>query len=285
MNVSENIKNNCVLVVNSCDDYSDIWEVFFCALKEQWHECNIDIILNTESKTFTYSGLNLNVENMNSQYQVISWGERLIATLENIDKEFVITLFDDFLLEEKVKLNNIANCIEWMKSDNSISTFYFFHNQGKNKNDNLYPGFELTGRFNDYRLNSAPAIWRRKRLIELTGKIDSPWAWECFGSSKTYTKKNKMYCAKVGCEDTFVYKHELGGGIRRGKWVKSVVQPLVEKYEIDLDLEIRGVASESLADGKYSLQWKLNFLVLGFRMVGFRALIFWLRAVKKKLLR
>ncbi len=65
MNYQSVIKENCVLVVNSCDAYCDIWEIFFSSLKGQWPECNVDIILNTESKVFKFDGLNLNIENSN----------------------------------------------------------------------------------------------------------------------------------------------------------------------------------------------------------------------------
>jgi hypothetical protein len=213
----------------------------------------------------------------------MAWGQRLVETLEIIDRKFVIMLFDDFILEDNVRVDKIVDSLNQLKANPDISVFYFNNIPGKNIADGKFPEFELIGKRNDYRLNSAPAIWRKRDLISYTGTIDSPWAWEVFGSFRTYVSPSRFYCAKRENEDTFVYNYALGGAIRRGKWVASVVTPLLKKYEIKIDLNKRGIASESLSEGKYSLKWKINFFILGFKMVGWRAFIFFFRAIKKKI--
>ncbi len=276
--------HNVALVVHSCDAYSDVWELFFSALSDQWPNCDLDIFLNTEKKTFQFDGLKLNVINAYAQTGIEKpWGGRLIDTLNGIPHEYVISLFDDFVLEGSVNIKKIQTCLNTMEKNPDIAVFYFNNIVGKNFDDQLFSEFELIGKRNDYKLNSGPALWRRLKMIEFTNEIDNPWAWEFFGSARTYDTNDRFYCAQTQFENTFIYNYALGGAIRRGKWVQSIVQPLIQKYKIDLNLNQRGIASESLDQGKYSLIWKINFFILGFRMIGLKAFIFIYRVFKKKI--
>lgn len=277
------ISERCAIVVQSCDAYEDVWDMFFSALREYWPDCDVEIILNTETKTKTFDGLCLNKSNPNVPNNIQLWGARLLNVLNSTDKEFVITLFDDFILEDIVNVTKLIKCLEWMKADPNIAAFYFCHNPEESTPS--FDGFLKLGQKVDYRVNSAPALWRKDKLIEVTGEIDTPWAWEFFGSARTYDKPYEFHCAAPDKEDTFIYQYRLGGAIRRGKWVERVVVPAIEKYNISLDTNLRGFASESLSEGKYSLRWKIDFFILGFRMVGLRAMLLLLRVIKKKLLR
>lgn len=52
-------KEDVTFLVNTCDSYKDCWELFFCLFKKYWPENDCRIILNTESESFTYDGLNI----------------------------------------------------------------------------------------------------------------------------------------------------------------------------------------------------------------------------------
>ncbi|MBX8521058.1 hypothetical protein K5D36_14660 [Pseudomonas cichorii] len=275
---------DCTIIVNSCDSYDDVWLPFFYALKDMWPDCDCRVILNTECKSFAFDGVQVRTLNLSADEAKRPWGWRLRKALSLVETEFVIMLFDDFILEAPVNQSKIANCVRAMKERSEIAVFYFSNSPGVNRIDGTLDDFEVLGARNDYRLNSAPALWRTRKLREFTGEIDSPWAWEFFGTARTYGKKDIFYCAQVGREDTFVYNYSLGGAIRRGKWVMSVIAPVLEKYNLPIDLSKRGIASESLSDGKYSLKWKVDFFVLGFRMVGLKSFIFLYRVLAKKII-
>jgi len=276
-------KNDCTLIINSCDNYEDVWLPFFSAFKAMWPDCDCKIILNTEHKSFSFEGLQIVSLNLSASDGKKPWGWRLRKALSLVDTAFVITLFDDFILEAPVNIRKLAQCIQEMKKNAEISVFYFNNIPGTNSLPPEHEDFELIGERNDYRLNSAPGLWRTQQLLNFTGELDSPWAWEFFGSARTYGESGQFYCAKIDKEDTFVYNYTLGGAIRRGKWVPSVITPVLEKYNLSLDLGRRGIASESLSDGKYSLKWKVDFFLLGFKMVGLSAFIFLYRVLAKKL--
>ena len=87
MNVAKykNLSSNCAILVNSCDAYEDVWELFFCALKDQWKDCDLEIYLNTEKKTYKFDGLRLNKVNNYAQLNLNkAWGGRLLETLKDI---------------------------------------------------------------------------------------------------------------------------------------------------------------------------------------------------------
>ncbi|MGL5485105.1 MAG: hypothetical protein ACRDC6_02305 [Shewanella sp.] len=281
--LNEFISNSCVLVIQSCDAYEDVWQAFFSALREYWPNCKLEIILNTETKTVMFDSLNTNKVNRNSNLKNPYWGERLLNVLKFVDKEFVITLFDDFIIEDKVNVERIAYCINNMIENESIGVFYF-NNVAITKNKH-YDGFCKLNSITDYKVNSCPAIWRKKVLQEMTGVTDNPWAWEFFGSARAYGEKYEFHCVTQDSENVFVYQYQLGGAIRRGKWVRDVIMPAIEKYDLLLEPSIRGFSSASLTDDKYSISWKVNFIKLGFKMVGVKAVIPLLFAVSHKIKR
>ncbi|MDD1792384.1 hypothetical protein LRP50_04495 [Enterovibrio sp. ZSDZ42] len=277
------ISDSCVLVIQSCDAYEDVWEMFFSALSEHWPGCSLRIILNTETKTTSFGDLNIDDLNFNGDLSNPQWGEKLLNVLNHVEHEFVITLFDDFILEDRVNVEKILRCLDLMKRNENIGVFYF--NNIPTTQIESFDEFYKLGRTTDYKVNSCPALWRKKILQEMTGTIDNPWAWEFFGSARAYGDKYEFYCATPDKEDVFVYQYQLGGAIRRGKWVEKVIIPAIKKYNLSLDSSVRGFASESLSEGKYSLGWKVKFIRLGFEMVGFKAMLPLLRAVLQKIKR
>lgn len=277
--------NNCSILINSCDGYEDIWTPFFSCFKSNWSNCPYKIFLNTEHKNYVHEGLEIFPLNVVKEEKV-EWGERLLDCLSRITTEYVIMLFDDFCLEKEVNQIEIEKCIHEMENDYNIDAFYLI---------NIFP--ELVDRSNrkfieiplgkEYRLNSAPGVWRKSSLIKYTGKIDTPWAWEYFGSFRTKKqKKSKIYTLN-GMADLYPYNYSIGGAIHRGKWVKSVIEPINEKYNLHMDFSKRGFTDET--NHGNSIWWLIKFTFCGCRMIGPTALIYFkyihpVKALVKKVL-
>lgn len=271
------------IVVNSCDAYEVLWEPFFLLLRDQWKDSDCNIILNTETKSFALDGLNIKTLQLGVETKERQWGRRFLETLENVNTEYVINLFDDFLLESQVDSKRIEQCISWMEENKKIAVFYLMNIPQMNKKDSTYEGFDLVPQGQNYRLNSAPAIWRTEKLMEFTGEQDTPWAWEFFGSTRTYHTDDLFYCVSKEEQPIYRYAHKLGGAIHRGKWVQSVIEPVIEKYNLDIDLEKRGFEDEKGNLQGHTLRWKIDFFRLGYKMVGKDAWFLLKRMVKMKL--
>lgn len=272
-----NLRDKVTVVVNTCDAYSDLWEMFYLALEEYWPNRTIDLIVNTELKTeLGFESNRVSVHNSTSQY----WGERLIETLSDVDADYVITLYDDFIIEASFDESIIENAIEWMENESNISVFYLDDLKLESVTDsNYYDGFELIEPRADFRLNSAPAVWRKSELIKYTGKEDSPWAWEVFGTYRTQKNNNKFY---QPLNKIYKFNGAKGGAIYRGQWVKEVVVDKAKKYNLTIDFNKRGFSSDTTFE-KRSLLWKLKFILLGYKMVGFDVFKFIRNALKSKL--
>lgn len=275
---------NNIIVLNTCDAYEDVWELFFCAFNEYWPECQYEIVLNTESiqKPLLYA--RARIHNFSSPTGRDMWGLRLKETLRACKSTYVTMLYDDFVLDGPVDKVKIATCLRYLNDNPDIAVFYLTNNSAnENIDDNRFENFELIPPRGEYKLNSAPAVWRREKLMQFVDDSDNPWAWEFFGSYRTYDRPELYYCVKKNQENIYPYNYAMGGAIYRGKWVGKIVIPLIKKYGIQLNTTTRGFADNLQSINTRSLLWKINFLLLGFKMIGFGAFLPIYRVIRKKL--
>ncbi len=242
------------VVVSSCDGYSDLWDPFFKILKAEWPalaDKQIPIILNTESKVYSYEGLNLRTLQLYGPKDDPVWTERLRRTLDAVDTEYILFLLDDFFMQSEVDDRKIDQCIKWMDENHRISQFSFKETYASiNIRDNKYKGFERRPLFGRYKFNCAAALWRRDRFISYLKKDENPWEWEVFGNWRSYRHPYHLFYSHIPGEDrVFKYTYEMdentfwGSGVYRGKWFVPSVDPIFKKHGIKIDYSIRGTIS------------------------------------------
>ena len=271
------LNDHITVLINTCDAYADLWPLISASFKEYWPNRSVEIVLNTEILTGTNCDeFDVLIHNSTSNL----WGERLLQTLEDIRTEYVLMIFDDFILDDYFDEAVLLQLIEKMNNDETIAVFYL---------DTLdlptspvcthSSDFSLIATDADYRLNSAPGVWRKKDLQKFTRKNDTPWAWEAFGSYITQQYSNKFF-QSINTQ-FYSFDGRQGGAIYRGKWVADVVLDKAKKYQLEIDFSKRGFADTSTLE-KRSFYWKIKFLYTGFRMIGFGVLKFIISAVNKK---
>ncbi len=267
------------LMVNTCDAYQDVLGVFLHAFEDCWPDCPYPMVINTESNTRDYPARVLNHRNLNGKDD---WGHRLLSALNSIDSEFVLMLYDDFILNAPVSNDRVNTALRVLKSEpNSVVAYLINTSLPLSKTDADGAFIALKDRV-DYRLNSAPGIWRRQALMHYTAQGDTPWAWEVFGTYRTWGDGKIFYSLNPNQSDIYSYNHAKGGAIYRGMWVREVVEQLSKKYPLDIDWAERGFSSDTMFE-KRSMMWKLRFMRTGFRMVGIKALYFVMSYVRDKL--
>lgn len=233
------MENKCTILVNSCDNYQDTWIPFFYFLKLNWTNIPYNIVLNTESKDFCYEDLNIKTFNLYKEDDNIPWGKRFIETLKLIDSKYVITLLDDFYLEEKVDQKIIDKCINWMELNDQIVVFSFYESEGEFITSNEYENFgKRAYGSNEYKFNCQAAIWRRESLITYIKEHESPWDWEIFGSNRKTQEHEIFYNILNNKNSPFQYDFHKYGLIR-GKWAKDTVE-LFKENKINVDFQQRG---------------------------------------------
>lgn len=258
---------NFAILVNSCDAYFELWQYFFRLLKLNWPDVDkYKIYLNTESISEFRCELSIAVINTPPKKKDI-WGKRLLHCLNSIKEDYVVVLMDDFFLKEKVSTDAINKCILSLKNNPNIAVCYLANTYNRDFLDSDIEGFTEIPKFTNYRLNSLPAIWKRKKLIAYTEESDSPWAWEYFGTCRTNYTNDVFLCASMK-KPIYEYCH----AIYRGKWLEKEIKPLISKYELNIDMTNRGAIKEEETLPKRSKLWKIRFVLTGIRMAGLDAL-------------
>ena len=280
MNLSDKNKHDLTIVVNTCDAYQDVLGIFFHAFKEFWPNCPYPIVINTES-----SNAFLNTVKVHNHIRTTvadDWGDRLRSTLNSIETEFVLMLYDDFIVDTQVNSNGIQQALQLLISQVNNVVAYLTNTSlsfAISDSDQLF--LPLKDRI-DYRVNSAPGIWRRNVLLNYTAAGDNPWAWEVFGTYRSWGDGNLFYSINPRYEDIYSYNYSKGGAIYRGKWVREVVDQVIQRYSLNIDWSKRGFSSETNFE-KRSLIWKIRFMQTGFKMVGFKAMYFLIGYIKDKI--
>jgi hypothetical protein len=252
-------KSEVTILVNSCDSYSDVIPVFKCAFDEYWPENKLKMVVNRESSNIlSYS---------NSKISNVKWGERLLDILDSIETEFVLMLFDDFILESLVDEGKVFNSLAVLRDDKNGAAFYLNAASVREHIDEPEEDYRILKKFADYKVNSVPAIWRVSYLKSITSNNDNPWGWEVFGTPRTWFTSLNFYSISSQKNNIFKYDYENGGAIYRGKWVEEVVAPKIKKYNISIDLNQRGLIKKN-EPIKRNFLWKLNFIANGFATLG-----------------
>lgn len=231
---------NYNILVNTTDSFEDCWLPFFMLFKRYWPEYHGKIYLNTESKEFTFEGLDIvSVKNglINKP-----WSQCLQYALEFIEKENIIYMQEDYFLHSEV--------------NNSLVEFYF-----KKFKENDFDCLHLTdqctsGPFNKdtsikgiweikkgapYRLSTQAAFWKKESLLKLIRKWESGWQFEHYGNKRSNYILGKMMC--VAQDEVIINKNEIlpyvFTGIIKGKWKEEVIG-LFAANKINVDLSKRG---------------------------------------------
>lgn len=239
------MKNKCSVVVNSCDAFEDLWEPFFVLLKHNWKNCPYDIYLNTEKRK--YEDADGKVKSICHESE-IAWSDRLISTLKRVNSQYVILLLDDFLVDGNVNQNMIDRCIEYLDKDRKIACFSFYPSKWRDIDNGKYPGFELRPTCGEYRFNMQAALWRKRDLLHILAKNETPWQTEERGTfrARVLMPKREFYAIKKDEDLPFFY--EYGGAIHRGMWTEDT-PALLEKYGIKgINFDIRGIDPRPTSD-------------------------------------
>jgi hypothetical protein len=262
------MKKTCCILVNTCDQYEDAWYPFFRILEQMWPEANqFRIYLNTESKSYCDTFFNVKVLNiLPHKSKLLSWGERLLDVIDRIDEEYILFMLEDFFLEDRIDNSKIIKILEWFSKDKLIAAITLIptYDTEKFTSNNLYNenfGLIQRKRRTFFKLNASPTLYQKKVLEKYTLKRDTPWGWEYFGSIRTWHSPMNYYAMD---NDNSIFRYDIkhGGAIHRGKWVGCSVRSIIKKYNIDIDLNKRGVVEDWLVTNPESSKHNLLTIII-----------------------
>lgn len=97
------------IIFCTCDNYSDLWHNFFTLFKKYWPEYDGKIYLNTESKSFSFSGLD--IVNLPERSLSKAWSNMLYHVLQYVEEEYILIILDDLFLKSHVRVAALNEAI------------------------------------------------------------------------------------------------------------------------------------------------------------------------------
>jgi hypothetical protein len=200
------------ILIPSCDNYSDLWPVFFHYFFKNWPDCPYPIFLGSNYKEYDDS----RVESILIGDD-ISWCSNLLHYLEYIKSQYILMFLDDFLVTEKIETQEINHMIEVIQN-HSISCLRLKPSPPPSRRCKEIEGVGVVLPGEPYRISTQVAIWDKRYLREVARPDYNIWQFELYGSYRSDRLPGTICCVE---KPLISYKH----CVERGEWFP-------ESYEI-----------------------------------------------------
>lgn len=261
------------ILINTTDSFEDCWVPFFTLFKTYWPDYTGKIYLNTETKVFTYPGLDIiSVQNNLATPEVrITWSECLIRALNSIDSEVFLYMQEDYFLKDTVKNDIVSKYVAMMHTNTQIDCIHLTDQAVHldTKSDE-FEGLYTVEAKQRYLISCQAALWKKSCLLSFLRSYENAWQFEEFGSQRAAILKPAIYGVDKSWIklDTFEIIPYLFTGIIQGRWYEPVVD-LFAKHHLKVDFSKRGFVNDAPTKPlklRLLYQWnKLPFLFKNFK--------------------
>jgi hypothetical protein len=220
-------KNNCTIIISSCDAYSDAWAPFFTLFFRYWPDCPFRIILIS-------NGLEYNDPRVET-YKIIKdlgWSGNLIETAKNITDDYIIFFQEDYFLKNKVNNEEIFTALNLM-AETKAAYLRLYPCPGPDLPFNNNADVGTISLDSKYRNSTQTAIWDRLYFISLLKIGETGWDFETGGGIERSRQTNRPYLSfKKPIIDYFCT------AIVKGRYVYDAIN-FCRKEGVTLDLKKR----------------------------------------------
>lgn len=219
-------KDDCSILILSCDKNKDVLNIFLKNFKKYWGDCPYPIYIglekekqeNDEEKTFIYSDKK-------------NWANRVKDYLKSIQSKYVLLILDDFLIEKKVENGVIEKYLNYMQQDVDCVNITLVNIDDKNTPVGVL-GLEKRKNTGKFILNLQIGIWEKSCLYNLLKDKENPWETEIYGSIRARKYKEKsFYC--LNSDDNMPIVYGRGWLVIRGSWNENELRRLDIYNQID----------------------------------------------------
>jgi hypothetical protein len=232
---------NCTLFVASCDAYYQAWEPFFFFIKKHWPGFAMPVILNTETRSFAYEGLDIRTFSLYGEGEKVPWGKRMLDHLDKVETDYILLMLEDYFLRRDVDEAKLNRLIDLLDENPDISTFNLVHAPIEFVPKERLGDFGLRPRKGRYKF-ACTGLWRVSHLKKYILPDESPWQWEVDGNFRSAFTDNRFYMLANDAEPYLDYGFSYAWmGIRKGKWVIEDVGPLFEANGLKVNFDDLGI--------------------------------------------
>jgi len=207
------------VLINSCDKYSDVWEIFFPLFFKYWPDCPWEIYLGSNTKTYIHPKVNPILVGRD-----ISWADSTRKMLEQIPYEHILFLLDDYFIFSYVENLKVLRLYD--------SFCQLDANYLRLRNDpplsNPVEGFPhlveiVPGEI--YRTSLDVCFWKKSTFLAILKNGESPWKMEIYGSIRS-----NSFPAFFASKEWII---ERRNGLEAGKW-KRYNLALIKKEGLNI---------------------------------------------------
>lgn len=243
----KNGTSSVTIIVQSTDSFSDCWLPFFTLLNNYWPKCSYPILLNTETKTFSFSDLNIRSTEILklSSGKWPTWSESLLLCLEKVKTETIFLILDDFFISHLVDVDSFEILLSMMVDHRYSNITLTEHGNHRPAIPTSNPYLLSVSQKAKYRLSTSPGLWRKEALKSYIRRNESAWEFEIFGSRRAWRKPDTFFIAnpaviKNGPEGVVPYfQSTYDTGILKGRW-QPEIKLFFGKHGINIDYSERG---------------------------------------------
>lgn len=221
--------NNITILVGSCDQNEDTFQIFHHCMEKYWvHHPNI--VYSTETIQNPY------YKTICKNYDIRSWTRRIRETVSEINSKYIMFMCDDIFLRDYVEEDRIYDKLCLL--NNGIAAIHM-EKQFDARDTEFLNGTLMRNPYGKYQTAVCCGIWLKQSLIDVLSIADlDPWTFE-------YTNKTLGYrflITKDGLLDWGYYdenNNKKWFGIRRGLWCKEMI-PFLQKEGLVINFSKRG---------------------------------------------
>ena len=236
-------RSDLTIFVNTSDNFEDCWQAFFTLFEYFWPNCPYPIVLNTETKEYSFKSLNIVCAKVAIGENIsLTWSECLARALDGVQTPYILYLQEDYFLEAPVNAAVIEILLHELRIGNAdVIRLSEASDAGPWLRADDAPIWQVAQKAK-YRISLQAALWRKDFLRAQVRSHESPWQLESFGSMRLRRQKAKIACVNRELfsgegKEVFPYTPT---GVIAGKWVRNIVEPLFAKHSIKVDFLQRG---------------------------------------------
>lgn len=257
------------LVILSCDDYCDQWDIFFDFKERYWSDCPFKTYLVNDTLDYKRDGVTV----LNCG-KVTKWSTRVRTAIEKIQTPYVCPILDDHYIIHKVDNEVIYSLIKLVEENNvsylALEPRSFI--QHKSYREYFAPGIAIVPKTQKYGINTSAAIWNREEYMNRIGLDDySPWQFEINMCNLARTEAGLPGLNLVDERNSLqICEYEV---VRQGVYLSRALTHIKKVTGIDIDTSKRGVMSfwNEFID---VMNGKASRLKFGKRVIRFVAKLF-----------
>lgn len=217
-------ENRLELLISSCNNYSDLWDLHIDHLERYWRDRRIHTTIVTDSTTDKhYPGIEIFSAGDN-----LEMPQRLCKALVRVKSEYVLVTLDDYFIVNNVDNNKINSLLDAMDQNNIDYIRMFPIPKEKKLFDNERKLYWIDLERN-YGVNLYPGIWRKSFLMSTFKENLNAWKYEV--SLTRIAKETGRRCV-MSRDEVFAFLDV----IRKGKLL-SKASKYLKKNGIKLDRE------------------------------------------------